>query len=518
MRKCREVLRLVWACGLSRRQAASSCGIGRTTVRECLERAKQAGLSWAAVEGLGEEELERRLYPPPLAVAASARPLPDWTRVQAELRRKGVTLRLLWEEYRADHAEGPEGYRYSQFCELYRQWRGGLDLVMRQEHKAGETMYVDYAGLTIGVVDRRTGEVREAQVFVAVLGASNYTFAEATWSQSLDDWIGSHVRSFEAFGAVPQTVVPDNLRTGVSRPCRYDPELNPTYHEMAVHYGVAVLPARVRKPRDKAKVEVGVQIVERWVLAPLRDRTFFSLAELNAAIRERLAVLNERPFQKLPGSRRELFEQVERPAMRPLPVERYSFAEWRKARVAIDYHVEVLRHFYSVPYQLVGKQLDVRVNAQTVECYARGKRVASHLRSERVGGHTTVADHMPRAHRDYAQWTPARLTRWAATAGPAVARVVETVLGSRAHPQHAFRPCLGILRLGRQYGEARLEAACQRALQIGSPSYRSVKSILDRGLDRRPAEEPAQPALPLAHDNVRGAAYFRPTGDEEAPC
>jgi len=310
--------------------------------------------------------------------------------------------------------------------------------------------------------------------------------------------------------------VPDNLKSGVTRPCYYDPDLNPTYHEMAVHYGVAVVPARVRKPRDKAKVEAGVLLVERWILARLRDRVFFSLTELNAAIRELLRPLNERPFQKLPGSRRELFERLDRPAMQPLPAARYSFAEWRKARVNVDYHVEVGGHYYSVPYRLVGEKLDVRLAGSTVELLHRGRRVASHLRSDQRGHHTTVTEHMPRAHRDYAQWTPERLIRWAAKTGEAVAEVVTAILGSRAHPQHGFRPCLGILRLGKHHGEERLEAACRRALALGSPSYRSVRSILEKGLDREPLAEPAQAPLPTEHRNLRGAAYYGTPG--EAPC
>ena len=514
MRKIREVLRLSWVCGLSQRQVAASCSLGRSTVGEYLERAAASGVrDWPAVEALDDEALECRLFPPPVSVPAGERPEPDWSRVHLELRRQGVTLRLLWQEYQDAH---PTGFRYSRFCERYGQWRGRLDLSMRQRHKAGETLFVDYAGQTVPVVDRATGELRTAQIFVAVLGASNYTFAEATWTQGLEDWIGSHVRAFEALGALPQRVVPDNLRSGVSRACRYEPEINPTYHEMAVHYGVAVVPARVRKPRDKAKVEVGVQVVERWVLAPLRDRTFFSLAELNEAIRELLGPLNERPFQKLPGSRRELFEQLDRPAMQPLPTEPYRFAEWRKGRVNVDYHVEVDGHYYSVSYRLVGQQLDVRLSGSTVELYQRGQRVASHRRNPRRGQHTTVVEHMPKAHRDYAQWTPERLIRWAAQTAPAVAEVVETILASRAHPQHGFRPCLGILRLGKRYGDERLEAACRRALAIGSPSYRSVRSILQKGLDRTPLAEPAQATLPLEHDNVRGAAYYG--APEEAPC
>jgi transposase len=385
---------------------------------------------------------------------------------------------------------------------------------MRQVHRAGEKLFVDYCGTTVPVLDALTGEPRAAQIFVAVWGASNYTYAEATWSQGLADWIGSHVRAFEFAGGLTEVVVPDNLKSGVSRPCRYEPELNPTYQELAMHYGVAVLPARVRRPRDKAKVEVGVQVVERWILARLRHRRFFSLSELNEAIGELLARLNERPFHKLPGSRRSLFESLERPALRALPAERFTYAEWKKARVHVDYHVEVEGHYYSVPYQLVSQELDVRVTARTVECFTQSKRVASHLRSFRRGAHTTQDEHMPRPHREYAQWTPERLVSWARKAGPSVAGLVEAVMATRVHPQHGFRSCLGILRLGERYGAERLEAACQRALQIGAASYRSVSSILKSGLDQQPATEPP-PARSLAHENLRGASYYQ---TEEKPC
>jgi transposase len=513
MRKIREVLRLVFECGLSQRQVAGCCGLGKTTVVECVARARRSGLDWATAAVLSEEELESRLYPPVEAVPATERPAVDWGAVHTELKRKGVTLRLLWEEYREKE---PRGYGYSRYCELYGQWRGRADLSMRQVHRAGEKLFVDYSGATVPVVDARTGEVREAQIFVAVWGASNYTFAEATWSQGLSDWIGSHVRAFEFGGGLPEVVVPDNLKSGVSRPCRYEPELNPTYQDLAVHYGVAVLPARVRRPRDKAKVEVGVQVVERWILARLRHRTFFSLAELNQAIGELLSRLNERPFHKLSGSRRSLFESLERSALRPLPAQRFTYAEWKKARVHIDYHVEVEGHYYSVPYQLVSQQLDVRVSAKTVECFAKNKRVASHLRSFGRGGHTTQSEHMPRPHREYAQWTPERLVQWAQKTGPSVAGLIEIVMATRVHPQHGFRSCLGILRLGQRYGSERLEAACQRALQNEAASYRSVRSILEVGLDRQvdPAAEPAG-AHPLVHENLRGASYYQA---EEKPC
>jgi len=505
MRKIKEVLRLKWAKDLSNRQIARICGIGRPTVAEYLRRAEAAGLTWPLPAGLDEAALERRLFPPPPALPAQVRGLPDWAVVHRALKRKGVTLFLLWQEYRQAH---PEGYQYSWFCEHYRAWQGKLDVVMRQDHRAGEKLFVDYAGQTVPVVDRATGESREAQIFVAVLGASNYTFAEATWTQGLPDWIASHQRCFEFLGGVPELVVPDNLRAGVNRAHRYEPDINPTYQDMAEHYGVAVLPARVRRPRDKAKVEAGVLVVERWILARLRHRTFFSLAELNAALRGLLEKLNNRPFRKLPGSRREHFERLDRPALRPLPAEPYVYAEWKKARVHIDYHVAVDGHYYSVPHALIKKQLDVRITAQTVECFHRGQRVASHRRSHLKGRHTTVPDHMPEAHRQAGDWSPERLARWAARTGPATEKLILTVLGARKHPQQAYRACLGILRLGKAYGDERLEAACRRALILGSHSYKSVASILKHRLEDQPVADQQEPALPEDHDNIRGPSYY----------
>ena len=393
-------------------------------------RAQRAGVLERAWETWSGEELEQRLYPAVRRPARRERPEVDWLYVHNELKLKGVTLSLVWQEHREQY---PAAYQYSRFCELYGAWRRQLDVCMRQVHRPGEKLFVDYCGATVSVVDAGTGEVRQAQIFVAVWGASSYTFAEATWSQGLSDWIGSHVRAFEFAGGLTEMVIPDNLRSGVHRACRYEPEINPTYQDLAVHYRLAVMPARVRKPRDKAKVEAGVQLVERWILARLRHRQFFSLAELNQAIRELLGALNDRPFRKLPGSRRSQFESLERPALRPLPEERFIYAEWQKARVHIDYHVEVDGHYYSVPYQLVSQQLDVRLSAKTVECFAKSKRVASHLRNFRRGAHTTQGEHMPQAHRAYAEWTPERLVRWAQKSGPSVAGLIATVMATRVH-------------------------------------------------------------------------------------
>jgi transposase len=504
MRTIREVLRLKNQ-GLSQRSIAVSCHISDSTVREYLYRAASAGIVWPLPDEMTDELLEERLFPTP-APAKDARPFPDWNKVTVELRRKGVTLFLLWEEYRALY---PEGYGYSRYCELHQDHSKTLDPRMRQVHRAGEKVFVDYAGLTMRVVDRRTGEVREVQIFVGTLGASDYTYAEGTWTQGLTDWIGSHVRMLEHFGASPEIIVLDNLKAGVTAPCRYEPDINPTYLDFAQHYGIAVMPARVRKPRDKGKVENHVLSVERRIIAPLRDRVFFSLDELNAAIHVKLDELNERPFQKLPTSRRKLFEELDAPALRPLPTTRYVLGLWKKVRVNIDYHVEVDKGLYSVPYKLLRKELDARLTDHIIEIFFQGNRIASHARSYVPGYCSTDPLHMPKGHRDYAEWTPERLVRWANETGAATAGMVDAMMQKRVHPQQAFRSCLGVMGLAKKYGADRLEAACRRGLLHGAVSYRSVKSILETRLDQE-ASPPAETSAPLpVHVNIRGADYYQ---------
>lgn len=517
MRKIREVLRLSWGGKLSQGVVARSCGMGRTTVREYLQRAQRAGLCWPLPEGISDGDLEAKLFAPPVSPTNAPRPLPDWRHIHEELRRKAMRLFVLWEEYKAVH---PDGYEYSRFCELYRQWAGKLPVWMRQAHKAGEKLFVDYAGMTVPVRNAKTGAVRQAQIFVATLGASNYTYAEATWTQTLPDFVSSHVRAFEFFGGVPELVIPDNLGSGVSHACRYDPDVNPTYAEMAAHYGTAILPTRVRKPKDKAKVESGVQGVERRILAKLRNRTFFSLSELNQAILALLLEYNARPFQRLDGSRCSLFETLDKPALAPLPAARYEYAEWRKARVSLDYHVCVDGHYYSVPYRLVKEPVDIRLTPTGVEILHQGQRVAAHQRCHDKHRHTTNKEHMPTSHRAHAEWTPGRIIAWVGQAGEATAELAKRILASRPHPEHGFRACLGIKRLGEAYGTARLEAACQRALAIASPSYKSVKSILAKGLDRQPLPQQAPETPPIQHENVRGTHYYQthPEKGEPTPC
>lgn len=515
MRKISEVLRLKWELGRSHREIAQSCGLGLGTVSEYVRRATAAGLAWPLPEGLSEGELEQRLFPPP-APTGETRPVPDWAVTQRDLKRKGVTLLLLWEEYRQLH---PTGYGYSSFCQHFAAWEQQRDVRMRQTHRAGEKLFVDYAGLTVPIVDPQTGESRAAQVFVATLGASNYTYAEVTWGQTLPDWLGSHVRAFAFFGGVPEIVVPDNLKAGVRSPCRYEPDLNRSYLELARHYRVAVLPARVRKPRDKAKVENGVQQVERRVLAPLRDRAFFSLAEANEALAPLLEALNQRPPQGLPASRSELFATLDQPSLRPLPAEPFQLAEWRQARVNVDYHVSVDDHWYSVPYRLLKATVEVRLTALTVELYHQGARVASHPRSSRRYQHTTQAEHLPPSHRAYAEageWTAGRFLAWARRIGPATTAAVTDLFASREHEQQAYRSCLGLLRLGTEYGAARLEAACRATRASGSVTYKLVKRHMTAAATTAPAE-PAPEPPPLQHANLRGADYFcPPKGDPHA--
>ena len=500
MRKINEVLRLKWECGLSNRAIARSCSISHSTASEYVRRAKAAGLTWPLPETLDEDALFRRLFPTTLRSTSRVIPVPDWSQIHAELRRKGVTLRLLWVEYREAH---PDGYEYSQFCALYRQWAKRLNPSMRISHKAGEKLFVDYTGQTVPVTDPHTGEIRQAQIFVATMGASNYTYAEAQWSQDLPNWIGGHVRAFSFLGGV----VPDNLKAGVKHPCRYEPDLNPTYQDLAQHYGTVVIPARVRKPKDKAKVEVSVQAVERWILARLRNRIFFSLAELNQAIWELLEELNHRLMRHLGRSRRDLFKTLDQPVLKPLPETPYEFAVWKKARVNIDYHIEFDKHYYSVPYALIHQEVHVRATDRTIEISFKNRCVACHLRSNARGMHTTISEHMPTAHQKYAEWSPERILGWAQTMGPFTAQLVDTLFDSRKHPEQAYRSCLGILRLGDRYSKERLEAACRRALPAGIRSYKGIKSILDAKLDQIEADQTTAATLP-SHANIRGQTYF----------
>jgi transposase len=512
MRRIREVLRLHHECGLVHRAISAATGLSKGSVYEYLHRAAQAGVTWEVARELDDAELEARLFREP----GRNRPLPrvaiDFEWVHRERRRTGVTLQLLWVEYReacVDDAERGRPYGYTQFCDLYRTFRGRLDVTMRQTHLAGEKLFVDYSGKKAVIYDRKTGEAVEVELYVAVMGASNYTFAEATRTQGLVDFVASTVRAFEYMGGVPQIVVPDQLRSAVSKPARHDPEINQTYAEMAAHYGAVVIPARPRKPRDKAKVEVAVQIAQRWILARLRNIVFFSLDDLNAAIAELLEELNTRPFRKLEGCRHSQFLAIDRPAMKPLPAHRYEIAEWKKARANIDYHVEFDHRYYSVPHGLAQHEVMVRATTGVVEILHGGRRVASYRRSYGPKW-SSITDpaHRPKSHRDYGNWPPSRLVSWGESLGPSVAAVVCQILESRPHPEMGYRSCLALMRDAKTYGDERTEAACRRALAIGSATRKSVHAILKTGLDRAPIEI-EQPELPMVeHDNVRGGEYY----------
>lgn len=503
MRHIREILRQKLVLKRSNRQVAASLDVSNGAVSGAVTRARTLDLDWEKITALGDDALEERLYGP-RTKKRTGRPLPDPAYLHVELRRPGVTLQLLHLEYLEQH---PDGFRYTAFCAHYNAWLSTQRPTMRQVHRAGEKLFVDYSGNKPCIVDPATGEATEVELFVAVLGASNYTYAEATLTQKIADWIGSHTRTLEDLGGVTGAIVPDQLKSGVTRACRYEPGIQRTYEEMACHYGTTILPARPKSPRDKAKVEAGVLLAQRWILAKIRNQTFFSLAALNERIAELVRELNDRKMRVYGASRRELFLRLDKPALGPLPEARFVVSEWKTARINIDYHVEFDHHFYSVPSTLMRQEVDVRATATTVEVYLRGERIASHPRSAERGQHTTTAAHMPRAHQAHAEWSPSRILGWAATVGPETAKLAKAILEARPHPEQGYRSCLGILRLSKKYGPERVEAACGRAVAAGARSYRHVESILKHGLDRLAQTDTAAPKRPT-HENIRGRDYY----------
>jgi transposase len=508
MRKIKEVLRLRNELNLDQRQIARSCSIAVSTVHEYLKRAAAAHLVWPLTDGWDDARLETALFPCPDTPPQppTKRSPPDFAATHEQLQRhRHVTLQLVWEEYRDAN---PDGYGYSRFCELYQRWRQKLDVVLRQEHKGGEKAFVDWAGATLPIYDRASGEVWQASLFVAALGASSYTWAEVTRDQQMESWLLAHTHALEFWGGVPRLIVPDNTKTGVSKSCRYDPDVNPTYQNFAAHYGFGVLPARPYKPRDKAVVENAVQVAQRWIVAALRQRKFFSLAEANQAIGELLHRINHRPFRKRDGSRASVFAALDQPALLPLPQERFEIAAWERARVNIDYHVAFDGNFYSVPYTLVQEAVEIRATAVTVEILHPSGRVASHVRSRGQGKVVTIDAHRPKSHQAHLEWPPSRMVQWAEKIGPHTARLFERILADKPHPEMGYRGCLGIIRLAEQYSPIRMEAAAERALLTGACRYRSVASILKHSLDRQPLAAAAPAAPPASHDNIRGAEYF----------
>ena len=506
MRKFKELIRLKYGCQLGHRQIAASLSISCGTVSNYANRAAQLGLDcWPIPDKWDEAALTQAFFS--TKVQRHQHAVPNWSEVHVELKHKTLTLLLLWEEYAERNPEG--FYSYNHYCRLYKYWLKCQTPSMRQSHKAGEKLFVDYCGPTMNIVTPNTGECRTAQVFVAVMGASNYTYAEATWSQKLEDWVMSHARCFEFLGGVPELVIPDNLKSGVTKACRYEPDLNPTYQQMATHYNTVIVPARPYKPKDKAKAEVAVQIVERWIMAKLRHEVFFSLRQLNLRIQELLVDLNQRQMKKQPGSRLSQFEEIDKPALKPLPEMDYVFTQVKAVKVHIDYHVEVEKHYYSVPHSLIKQKLESHTTGELVTFYHQGNVVAVHPRSHRHGGHTTIDEHMPIAHQKHQQWSPQRFEKWASEIGNSTEKMVSQFLKSRQHPEQSYRICLGLLSLAKKYSPQRLEAACLRALLTGINRLQGITSILAKGLDSQPLPE-AQPDLlaDIEHTNIRGNHYY----------
>jgi len=502
MRQVREVLRLKHAVGRSLREIAGVVGVSPATAMEYVRRAEAAGIGWPVPESMDDAALEGLLFPAP-AEPRVARPEPDWAEIHGEMKRKGVTLALLWQEYRVGR---PDGYGYSRFCDLYRDWRGRTSPVMRQIHQAGDKLFVDYAGMTLDIY-LPDGEVRAAHLFVAVMGASSYTFASLSWSEGLEDWIDAHAAALAFFGGAPAAIVPDNLKSGVTKPSRYEPGINRTYAEFAAHYETAILPARIYRPRDKAKVEAGVLVAERWILACLRHQRFFSLEQANVAVRFLQNVINAKIMRVFKRSRADLFAEIDAPELKPLPREPYVYAEWRKTRLGPDYHVEIDGHWYSAPFQLIKEPVEARVTARIVEIFHKGSRVAAHPRSRMKYRHTTTPEHMPSSHRRHGEWTPKRLKAEAAGIGPATNALVELILEERPHPEQGFRACMGILSLKKRVGAERLDAACQRGIDLNARTYGAVSEILKNGLEHA-FLDPTPDLDPIVHPNIRGPGYY----------
>ena len=505
MRKLRDILRMSLSGDCSIREISRSTKVSVGSIQKLLTKAQALGLTWPLPEDLDDGQLARLFYPTADTSRSSHLQIPDWPTVHQELKQPHMTKQLVWEEYTQQYPN--RSLSYSRFCHRYKVWVSKRRRSMRQQHKAGEKCFVDYAGSTVPVVSSSTGEIREAQIFVATLGASNYTYAEATWTQSLPDWLGSHVRMLDYFGGSTTLIIPDNLRSGVSKACRYDPDLNPSYQQWAEHYGVAVVPARPYKPKDKAKAENAVLVVQRWILARLRHHTFFSLVELNQCIRALLEDLNGRPFKQLPGCRRSAFEQLDKPALKPLPTHPYSYIAIKPVKVNIDYHVRYQNHDYSVPHQYVGEQLEIHAGDNLVEIYFRRQLIATHPR-QHTPGFTTNPAHMPKRHRAQQQWTPGRLKRWAQEIGPDTLVWVTAQLEGRQHPEQAYKVCLGLLNLNKQYPSKRVDAACRIANRSGLGRLKQVRAILKSNRDQLPEQLSLAAELPQDHENIRGPRNF----------
>lgn len=508
MRKLTQIIRLHFDSKLSTRPIAKSLGLSVGVVNKYINRALSNNLSWPLPKGMDEQALNALLRKdsgqPNQSLSATSI---DFIKVHQELCRKGVTLQLLWDEYQSEQ-ETP--LSYSRYCHHYRLYKQSLKRSMRQSHKAGDKVFIDYSGVTVDIIDPETNDIKSAEIFVGVLGASKYTFAEATWSQQLPDFLASQRHMFEFFGGVSALIVPDNLRSAINKSCRYDPDTNPTYAHFIEHYGTAVLPARPYHPQDKALVESGVQVVQRWILARLRHQTFVGLAELNTAIAQLLKILNKKPFQKLPGCRESVFLEMEKPELKALPLEAYHYRQYKSSRAGIDYHITLNGHYYSVPHHYCGEIIDLWFNQHTVECYFKGERIAMHLYSTRPG-QSTITHHMPTGHRIQSRQSKERFMRWADQIGIYTAIVVKKILDEKPHPEQAYRSCQGLLKLGKIYGEKRLEQACAYGVHQGAYSKKSILSILEHKLDQLAVAADSSLGVHLStalHENIRGSQYY----------
>jgi transposase len=503
IRKMKEILRLYYDANLSMHQIAKSLSISSGVVHKYIKRSKELNISWPLPENItNDSKLKELFQPPPSKLNITT--VIDYQAVHTECKRKGVTLQLLWEEY---HEARIITLGYSQFCRRYRAWLKTQPSSMKQTHKAGDKTFIDYSGMTFDIIDPATGEIRSTEIFIGVLGASNYTYAEATWSQQLPDWIASHVRMFEYFGGASALLVPDNLKSAVTKACRYDPDVNPTYAEMVSHYNTAVLPARPYRPKDKSKAEGSVLLVQRWILARLRNETFVGLFELNQAIKKWLKILNNKPFKKIPGCREELFESLDKPQLIPLPKIKYEYKAYKHPKVHVDYHVEIDGHYYSVPYKHVGDRLDVWYNNNVVECFYQSKQIAIHQYSELKGKHTTLTEHMPKSHQKKSEWSKPRFLNWASNIGINTHKITEHILDSKTHEEQGFRACLGFLGLSKKYTPEKLEQACEYAILNNVKIAKSVKTILQKEIYKH-QNIGLTINKPITHDNIRGSEYY----------
>ena len=510
MRKISEILRQRYSLKRSYREISRSLNISNGAISDHIKRASAAGITtWKQIQGLTERELQDKLFPPEtLQPKRSSRNKPDNAWIYREMSRKGVTLKLLWREYREHH---PKGLGYTQFCMKYREYKRSINPSMRQSHKAGEKCFVDYAGMRMSWLDLRSNEIKQAEIFVGCLGASQYTFVEATPSQRIPDWIESHIHLFEFLGGVTEIIVPDNLKSGVTKAHRYDPDINANYQYWAEHYGIAIVPARANCPKDKAKVENAVGCIERQILAPLRDVTFTGIVEINQAIKPLLKQFNSQKLQKMDVSRLEMFKEIDKPALKSLPRNRYQYVTWEKAKVHMDYHCLFDKHYYSVPYKYINNKIEIRATTSTIECFYKGERIAIHQRSYKKNNFTTVSEHMPKAHKEYARWTPERIRNWAAKSGDCTKQFIEQLMASRSFPQQAFRACIGVIRLGEHFGNDRLELACAKALAVGATRYKQIEDILKNRVENIPlvSDSSNDENLIQDHENIRGANYYK---------